>query len=171
MASSKGLIRAMNKKGTRKTKKPPVAVKLPPPPDPSCCERCGALYTKQAWRRAGERSHTLLQKVHWTVCPACKQAEQGEYFGRVVIRGKFAAEHEEEIRRRIRNIEERAQFTQPLRRLVSAERDGNVIEVLTTSQKLAHRIVHELKKLYRGKASYHWSPNDGCLYAVWERDE
>lgn len=171
MGSTKGLIRAMNKKGSRKTKKPPVAIKMPPPPDPSCCERCGALYTKQAWRRAGERSHSLLQRVHWTVCPACKQAEQGEYFGRVVIRGRFAAEHEEEIRKRIRNIEARAQFTQPLRKVVAAERSGDGIEVYTTSQKLAHRIVHELKKLYGGKASYKWSPDDGCLYATWERDE
>jgi hypothetical protein len=171
MATTKGLIRAMNKKGTRKTKKPAVAVKMPPPPDPSCCERCGALYTKQAWRRAGERSHALLQRVHWTVCPACKQAERGEYFGRVVVRGRFAAEHEDEIRRRIRNIEERARFTQPLRKVVAAEREGDVFEVYTTSQKLAHRIVHELKKLYKGKATYRWSPDDGCLYATWERDE
>jgi len=40
---------------------------------------------------------------------------------------------------------------------------------LTTSQKLAHRIVRELKKAFRGRASYDWS-DDGSLFAVWERD-
>jgi len=72
------------------------------------------------------------------------------------------------IRQRIENIAARAQFTQPERRLVSIERQGNVLEVLTTSQKLAHRIVQELKKLFRGRAAYHWS-DDGTLFATWER--
>jgi hypothetical protein len=40
-----------------------------------------------------------------------------------------------------------------------------------TSQRLAHRIVKELKKAFRGRASYHWDERDGSLYAVWERDD
>jgi len=39
------------------------------------------------------------------------------------------------IRQRIRNVAEHARVTQPERRLVSAARDGNVLEVLTTSEK------------------------------------
>lgn len=166
---SKGLIRSLNRRGTRTSKKPEVAAKSPALPDPSCCERCGALFTRQAWRRAGSRSYGLLQEAAWTVCPACKQFERGEYFGRVVIRGEFAAAHAKEIRQRIANVAERARFTQPERRVVSAESAGQVLEVLTTSQKLAHRIVHELKKSYRGRATYAWSPEDGSLYATWER--
>jgi hypothetical protein len=42
------------------------------------------------------------------------------------------------------------------------------LDVLTTSQKLAHRIVRELKKLFRGRTTYRWS-DDGSLFAVWER--
>ena len=41
----------------------------------------------------------------------------------------------------------------------------DALEVLTTSQKLAHRIVHELKKLLGGKATYAWS-DDGSLFAT-----
>jgi hypothetical protein len=40
---------------------------------------------------------------------------------------------------------------------------------LTTSQKLAHRIVHELKKAFRGRATYAWS-DDGTLFATWQRE-
>jgi hypothetical protein len=40
--------------------------------------------------------------------------------------------------------------------------------VLTTSQKLAHRIVRELNKAFHGHAKYSWSDNDGSLYARWE---
>jgi hypothetical protein len=32
--------------------------------------------------------------------------------------------------------------------------------------KLAHRLVHELKKVLGGKANYGWS-NDGSLFATW----
>jgi hypothetical protein len=86
-----------------------------------------------------------------------------------VIRGQYARENQPQIRRRIANIDARARFTQPQRRVVSAESDADVVEVLTTSQKLAHRIVHELKKAFRGRASYKWS-DDGSLFAVWQRD-
>ncbi len=64
---------------------------------------------------------------------------------------------------------EHAQLTQPERRPVSAAHDGNVLEVLTTSQKLAHRVVRELQQAFRGRASYEWS-DGGSLFAVWERD-
>ena len=77
--------------------------------------------------------------------------------------------NEQLIRARIRNVAEHAQYTQPQRRLLSAERQGDVLEVLTTSQKLAHRIVHELKKAFRGRANYQWS-DDGSLFAIWQRD-
>ena len=45
-----------------------------------------------------------------------------------------------------------------------------MLEVLTTSQKLAHRIVHELRKAFRGRAYYIWSADDGSLLATWERE-
>lgn len=42
-------------------------------------------------------------------------------------------------------------------------RDGTTLEMLTTSQKFAHRIAHELKKAFGGKTSYAWSDRDGPL--------
>jgi hypothetical protein len=104
------------------------------------------------------------------VCPSCKQVETGEYFGRVVVRGTYVRPNEDAIRRRIENVAARAGFTEPLRRIVEISRSGNDLEVLTTSQKLAHRIVRELTKAFRGRASYRWSDSDRTLFAVWERD-
>jgi hypothetical protein len=51
--------------------------------------------------------------------------------------------------------------------VVSIERrpEGG-LEILTTSQKLAHRIVHELKKAFGGRAVYRWA-DDGHLDARW----
>jgi hypothetical protein len=136
---------------------------------PAVCNRCGAVLLNRTWRPR-RMSEALLEKASWRTCPACRQVAEGEYFGRVIVRGAFARANEREIRRRIANVEERARFTQPERRIVAAEREGGVLEVLTTSQRLAHRIVRELKKVFRGRASYHWDEDDGSLYAVWERD-
>jgi len=85
----------------------------------------------------------------------------------VRIEGEQVVTHEDLIRRRIENVGARAAATQPERRVVSVEWVGGDLEVLTTSQKLAHRLVHELKKVLGGKATYEWS-DDGSLFATWK---
>jgi hypothetical protein len=42
--------------------------------------------------------------------------------------------------------------------------------VLTTSQKLAHRIAHELKNVFGGRTAYNWS-DDGTLFAIRELEK
>ena len=108
-----------------------------------------------------------MSRAWWIVCPACRQVDRGEWFGRVLIRGGAARAHDDLIRRRIENVAAQAATSQPERRVVSCERHGDELEVLTTSQKLAHRIVHELKKALGGRATYQWS-NDRSLFATWE---
>ena len=170
-SKGKGLIRSLNRKGAKSNKDVPANVKMGIPPEPSICERCGAVFSRRTWRRDRKLSDAVMDGAHWTVCPSCQQVRVGEYFGRVVLRGAFVAANEEAIRHRIQNVAARAEFTQPQRRVVSVEPDSSGLEVLTTSQKLAHRIVHELKKAFRGHASYSWSDRDGTLFAKWERDD
>jgi hypothetical protein len=136
---------------------------------PAVCDRCGAVLLNRTWR-ARKVTGALLERASWRTCPACRQVAGEEYFGRVSIRGGFARANQAAIRRRVRNVEQRARFTQPERRVVAVDREGSDLEVLTTSQRLAHRIVQELKKAFRGRASYHWDEHDGSLYAVWQRD-
>ena len=166
---SKGLIRSGSRRGVRSDKSPLVARKLPRPPEPAVCASCGNVFANRTWRAGPSVTHALLSRATWTVCPACRSAARREGYGKVVIRGAYAAANEDAIRKRIRNVSSRARFTQPQRRVVSVERSGPVLEVVTTSQKLAHRIVHELRKAFRGRASYAWSADDGSLLATWER--
>ena len=164
----KGLIRSLNRRGTRADSRPAVAQKIPPPPEPSVCERCGAIYSRRTWRARPGRSVATTMGARWTVCPACKQLGRGEGYGRVVAQGRFVVQNIEPIRRRIANVGARAQRTQPERKIISTELAGERLEILTTSQKLAHRITHELRKAFGGKATYSWA-EDGALDAIWRK--
>jgi hypothetical protein len=93
---------------------------------------------------------------------------RGEYYGRVVARSATGLADRDAIIRRIRNVGRRSGFTQPERRIVSIDCDGSRLEVLATSQKLAHRIARELVKAFGGRASFRWSGEDGSLLATWE---
>ncbi len=164
----KGLTRSLDRRGTRSNMSPPVAQKQRAPEDPSVCDSCGSIYTAKTWRRNRPLPAKLINAAAWTICPACKQAKSGEYFGRVLVRGAKASANLDAIRSRIANVERRAEFTQPERRIVSSKWDGATLEVLTTSQKLAHRIARELQKAFGGRARYTWSDQDGALTAIWQ---
>lgn len=155
-------------RGARPYGKPPVARRTQVEHVPAMCERCGAVYQNRTWR-AGERtSRTSLVGIGWTLCPACRQVEDQEYFGRVRVTGKLDAGRELEVRRRIWKVEGRARYTQPQRRTVLIERGPKGLEILTTSQKLAHRIARELEKAFGGRAHYVWTGEDGELNATWD---
>jgi NMD protein affecting ribosome stability and mRNA decay len=170
MTKSKGLIRSLTRGGTADGRASPAERRLGRPREGAVCERCGAVFARRTWRRDRPVTHARLERASWTVCPACTQVQRSEYCGRVVVGGRWARTNEAALRRRIANVASRAAATQPERRLVSVERRGAELEILTTSQKLAHRIVSALKKTFRGRATYAWS-DDGTLFATWRRDD
>jgi hypothetical protein len=92
---------------------------------------------------------------------------QQEGQGRLLIGGAAVAQNRSSIEQRIQNVAKRASKTQPERRLVSVDEQDGQLEVLTTSQKLAHRLAHELKKAFGGSVAYNWS-DDGTLLARWQ---
>ncbi len=167
---SRGLIRSLNRSAVRDDKSPAVVRKAKTPKDPSICERCGAIYERKTWRGDRKVTEQLSKTAEWTVCPACEQVSRQEGQGRLVLLGSGIAANKDLIRRRLDNVSKRAAGTQPERRITSVDELGATgdegLEVLTTSQKLAHRMVHELRKLFGGNATYSWQ-DDGTLYAEW----
>lgn len=158
-----------DRRGTRPSKESPVVAKGPTYADPSACQYCGAFFTKKTWRRDHRITHALLTTAEWAKCPACRQKRSGTAYGRIAIRGAFEGAAATALRRRIVNVGRRAEHTQPEHRVISVQRADQGLEVLTTSQNLAHRIVHELKKAFGGRASYRWSAADGYLEATWRK--
>jgi NMD protein affecting ribosome stability and mRNA decay len=135
------------------------------------CARCGAVFLRKTWRHNHNLTEELLMRRRWGFCPACDQVSQQEGQGRLIIRGTGLAANRALIRNRIENVARQAMATQPERRIVSIDaiesKNEKALEVLTTSQKLTHRIAHELKKVFGGRTAYNWS-DDGTLFAVWE---
>jgi hypothetical protein len=89
----------------------------------------------------------VIDKAPRVKCLGCAQAAAGEYHGRVLITLGDTA-NLEDLSARIADVEKRAQFTQPERLIVSTNWNGKTLEVLTTSQKLAHRIAREVEKVF-----------------------
>ena len=160
---SKALIRSMNRRGAQSDKTPPVGRKQVFS-DPSICDLCGAVYTGKSWRRGPRVAREILDKAKWVACPGCAQARSGEYHGRVLIETSDVTDPQA-ITARVANVEQRALVTQPERRIVSTNWSGNTFQVLTTSQKLAHRITREIEKAFGAKTHYSWA-SDGQLFAT-----
>jgi len=150
-------------RGSRSSRTPPVARKFRYA-DGSLCIRCGALFRKKTWRRRPIDVPTL-ENAPRTTCPACRQVRRGEFHGQVRLRARLSAERRSEIVGRIRHVLRRAAFTQPERRLVALRVDEEGLELTTTSQKLAHRIAHELAKAFGGRVRYSWSDREPALRA------
>jgi NMD protein affecting ribosome stability and mRNA decay len=164
----KDRARTMAERRTR-SHQTPVSRRPAPPSDLTCCERCGLVFWRKTWRRSRRRTtHALLAGAAWGLCPACRQADSGQAFGRVLVLGDLTVTQREELRRRVANVCRRAAYTQPQRRLLDLRGVDGGLEVRTTSQKLAHRIAHEIEKAFGGRVSYEWSDRDGRLLARWE---
>ena len=164
-----GERRGGGQQGVRSQKGPRVAVRTRPPKDPTACDKCGAVYTRKQWRSRARLTRPLLEKVAWGVCPACDQTRRGIGYGRVILDGPFVLEHRAAIEQRIGNVVARARHTQTQRRLVSVETTHRGLDVITTSQKLAHRLARELEKAFGGRTRYSWADDDGSLRATWTR--
>jgi NMD protein affecting ribosome stability and mRNA decay len=164
---SRGLIRSLNRSAVRDDKSPRVVGKTPPIHEPTVCARCGAVFARKTWRHNHALSDEQIERGQWGFCPACLQVSKQEGQGRLIIRGVEAIRNEEIIKRRVGNVAARAAKTQPERQIVSIDPRDDGFEVLTTSQKLTHRLAHELKKTLGGRVAYAWS-DDGSLLATWD---
>lgn len=160
---SKALIRSLSRRGTRSEKSPTAGLSRRTPRT-TACHACGALFARKTWRHDHPVREGLYDHVIWRLCPACRQATRGEGYGKVVIHGEI---DEDAIRRRIANVAARARLTQPQRRVVDIDWRGGALEVVTSSQKLAHRVARELHKAFGGRSTYAWDDRDGSLRAVW----
>ena len=142
--------------------------------EPAICKKCGAVYANRRWtvaqNTASNEEHQRHQTLHITVCPACKQAADGEPRGFVYLDGAFFVEHRKEIENLMLNEAKRAGEDNPLARILELqEGNGHKLTVTTTTEHLAQRLGNAVEKAFGGNVEYNFSHENKFARVSWQR--
>lgn len=140
----------------------------------SVCRKCRSIYHDKRWTIDEELYGSLLkhpEKINYTLCPACRKIETGYVEGIVELAGDFLIEHKEDILNLINNTEKKANYIDPLGKVVKINMDeqNKKIIVTTTNENLAQRIGKNLEKAYKGSVEYSFSKEDRMVRVYWVR--
>lgn len=143
-------------------------------PEPKLCQECGAIYSTRRWRVLTQdqiKEEFQEKTFSKTLCPACKQLQNGVPGGFVHLEGTFLVDHKKEIEHMMRNVAMYALNTNPLARIMNWETpNANSLKVATTTEKLAQRLGHELNKAFGGTVRYDFSHENKLVHVWWHRD-
>jgi hypothetical protein len=142
-------------------------------PEPTICPTCEAVYHKKHWRfdKALLTEAKKNPKVHFQKCPADRKIEDHYAMGKVLLSGAFINEHLEELVNIVKSEERMAKENNPLDRLMLVEKRNGGLYVETTSDALATRIGHHLKKSYKGgDEDFKFRLGDKFVEIHWHRD-
>lgn len=141
--------------------------------EPTVCKECGAVYANRRWSATRspiyKNQNRRPEKI--TVCPACKQASNGEPRGFVHINGAFFVGHPREVKNLLFNEAKRAGEDNPLARILELkEGDGHKLTVTTTTEHLAQRLGHAMEKAFGGEVQYNFSHENKIARVSWQRE-
>ena len=143
--------------------------------EPATCKQCGAIYANRRWtpaqNTATNKKHQRNRIIQMTVCPACKQAADGEPRGFVYLDGAFLVEHRKEIERLMLNEAKRAGEDNPLARILEfKEGNDHKLTVTTTTEHLAQRLGNAVEKAFGGDVRYNFSHENKFTRVSWQRE-
>jgi NMD protein affecting ribosome stability and mRNA decay len=133
-------------------------------PEPTRCQDCGAVWHRGRWTWAAPAAD-----AHVARCPACKRIRDRFPAGFVSLKGRFFAEHRDEVVGRVRHVEAAEKRNHPLQRIMSIEPEGGGLLVTTTDVHLARRIGEALRKAYSGRMEFRYNKADNLLRVSWSR--
>lgn len=138
------------------------------------CSECGAAYIGRRWLSNEDAiaSGKFKAAVATTIiCPACKQIKEGIAGGYLDLSGGFLEKHREDIRSLLQNEEARAIEDNPLSRIIKWIENGKTsAKIETTTEHLAQRFGHALKKAFDGEVNYDFSHENKVARVSWHRD-
>jgi len=133
-------------------------------PEPTCCSRCGALFTNGRWTW-----QEAPPKTYETVCPACRRIAERFPAGSVELSGLFFVEHRDEILNLIHNIEKQEKGEHPMERIISLTPISNHLLITTTGHHLARRMGEALARAYKGELSLQYAEAEDSIRVRWRR--
>lgn len=132
--------------------------------DPTGCSECGASYRKGRW--TWQPAPAAAPR---TQCPACRRIQDDYPAGYLELEGEFVADHADEIRGLVRNVEERERREHPLKRVMAIRPIESGLRVTTTDVHLADAIGRALHRAYEGELRSDWSEGETLVRASWRR--
>jgi len=135
------------------------------------CANCGAVLHHGRWAYDETRRQTLLatEQARETLCPGCQRAREGLPEGVVSLTGEYLAEHEAELLSTIWTHAKAANRKDPTQRIIDALRDGERLEIWTTTPRLAQKLGRALSDAYKGSLKHNFSRGDRLLRIEWRR--
>ena len=134
------------------------------PAGPALCPTCDAVFDEGRWSWVSPP-----EDAHEQTCPACQRIHDRFPAGYVMVKGKFLAEHRDEIVALIRSKEEHEKADNPLQRIMAIEDVREGLQVTTTHSLLARGIGEALQEAFDGDLKLRYSRDENLLRATWKR--
>lgn len=171
MAGARGVTRiGYEEKGQRAIRSADVYVHKEGIKEETVCAGCQALYRNKRWYRSGDvaAKGSSMTKGH-VLCPACQRMKDGNPAGIATFAGDYLVQHENEIINTVKNVEEKARAKNPLARIMAIAREGDVVTVSTTDDKLAQKLGRDIYKAHSGRLEFQWSKEESFVRVNWSR--
>ena len=141
--------------------------------EPIVCGTCGAIYSKRRWvaRDHSQISSAKLRSARVKQCPGCKRKREGVPSGYLEATGSFFTAHREEIEHLLRNEATRSAEDNPVARVIDWSSKGSKLSLTTTTEHLAQRLGHALKKAFHGEVKYDFSHENKVARVSWRRGD
>lgn len=139
--------------------------------EPAVCTVCHAVYQQKRWVQDADLFDRLepSAETHRVTCPACQKIAAGYADGILTLQGDYLHEHEADILRLLKNVEQKAVAKNPLDRVLSRRRDDDKLVIETTGRKLAEHLGRALHKAHKGEINVSWSQHHNRCRVIWER--
>ena len=134
------------------------------PPGPALCPKCDAVFAEGRWTW-----DSPPEDAHEQTCPACQRIHDRFPAGYVMVKGKFLAEHRDEIVALIKSKEELEKADNPMQRIMAIDDVADGLQVMTTHSLLARGIGEALQEAYDGDLKLRYSRDENLLRATWKR--
>ena len=170
MRKDVGKFGISDKRGREATSQDPFSFEKSPK-DRSLCKKCHNFFLNNRWDNDREIHRQLSDEgnVHWILCPSCRKATEGYAEGVLTLSGDYLWKHEDEIRRLLKNEEEKCCARNPLERVVSVMRDKQRLVMETTGQKLAEHLGKAVQRAHQGEFEIQWGGCPEVCRVSWER--
>ena len=134
------------------------------PPGPALCPKCDAVFAEGRWTWDSPPVDADEQ-----TCPACQRIHDRFPAGYVMVKGKFLAEHRDEIVALIKSKEELEKADNPMQRIMAIDDVADGLQVMTTHSLLARGIGEALQEALAGDLKLRYSRDENLLRATWKR--